>query len=103
MFLLQVTATAEVNLLIWLPITGVVIGIIANIYTVGKIRSENKEKMATKGYVLEKVAEIEAKVMKVENVIKEHKEDNIREHDRLTQLFDKIDGKLDRLIERSSP
>lgn len=103
MYIFQTTATIEINPLIWIPIIVGIIGGIANVFTIIKVRNENKEKMATKGYVLEKVAEVETKVIKVENVIKEHKEDNIREHDRLTHLFDKIDGKLDRLIERSNP
>lgn len=113
MCVLQVTATAEIDLLIWIPIAAFISGIGINILTVVKIRSENKDKMATKGYVLDQTAKVDVNILNlskkvdenkkaVDTTIREHKQDNIRDHDSIKTEFHNtvkaLDKKFDSII-----
>jgi hypothetical protein len=48
--------------------------------TIIKVRRDNKDKMATKEFVL-------GHVLDIEETIKEHKADNLREHDDIKREF----------------
>ena len=100
MFINQITAT--LNLIIWIPLISAIVSIIVGIATILKVRHDNKEKMATKIFVLEKVAAVDVSVVKLEGVIREHKTDNIREHDDIkrefTSLVGSISSKIDTII-----
>ena len=51
-------------------------------------------------YVDNKFEVMETRVDGIENTINANEARNISEHDRLTNLFDKIDTKLDKLIDK---
>lgn len=94
MFINQITATFD--LAIWLPVLGILISGVVAWVTVAQYKKQNKEKMATKEFVIEKCDSLEAQ-------IREHKADNIREHDDIKQSFHNTikqqDGKLDIILE----
>lgn len=93
MLINQITAT--LNLAILIPLLGLIITLIMNIVTIVKMKQENKDKMATKVYVNDKISG-------VEDIIKEHKKDNIREHDSIKTEFHNtvkaLDHKFDAII-----
>ena len=111
MFIYQITATFD--LAIWIPLISIIISIIMNIGTIAKVRQENKEKMATKGYVLDQVSKSDASIVNLtatvdknkdtlDSTIAEHKADNIREHGDIKREFHNvakgIDDKLNIVI-----
>lgn len=53
-------------------------------------------------YIDNKLNVFDMRVTAIEKEIEGDKKQNEKEHDRLTLLFDKIDGKLDKLIENKS-
>jgi hypothetical protein len=57
---------------------------------------ENKDKMASKAYVLDKVSKVDTDIVNVKNELSDHKHNNEREHDYLKK---DIDRKLDLIIE----
>lgn len=60
------------------------------------MEQEQKEKLATKDYVLDKVSKVDTDVLHVSKDLKEHKQQNNREIDAIKEEFG---GKLDLILE----
>jgi hypothetical protein len=75
---------------------GILITIVVSVIVINR-----NLKRGYKSYIDSKIQLIDNRVVSIEKEIVEDKAVNLREHDRLTELFDKIDSKLDRLIEKS--
>lgn len=59
-------------------------------------------KKGYQNYVENKLKVVDMRIESIEKEFENSKEQNEKEHDRLTLLFDKINDKLDRLLEKKS-
>ncbi len=80
-----------------LKFSGVVLTII-----VAAISITRAIKKGYKNYIDNKLELVNMEILTIKKDIEEDKKYNEKEHDRLTLLFDKIDSKLDRIIENKS-
>ena len=85
MLIHQITATLDLK--VWLPLIALLVSIIVNILTVIKMKSDNKEKMATKIYVDNKITLVDEKISVTDKKIEDHKGDNIREREELKEMI----------------
>jgi len=56
-------------------------------------------KKGYRNYIDSEIKMVNIKIDTIEKEVGDNQKQNEKEHDRLTLLFDKIDGKLDRIIE----
>lgn len=90
------TANVIAGLAVIIALAGTIISYYAVKLSRDKFIQENKEKMASKVFVYDKISKVDADVVNVRKELDDHKYNNEREHDGLKT---DIDRKLDLIIE----
>ena len=78
-----------------LEFTGIIITIIVSTILIGRALKKGYQ-----NYTDNKIKIVDMKMSNMKREIEENQKQNEKEHDRLTLLFDKIDDKLNRLLEK---
>lgn len=99
MVLQQINAEIAWNIVTSL---GIIIAITGQIIGWVQISNKNKQKYASKEYVKQESRAMDLRVTSLEKQLEDHEKVNTREHDRMEKMFETINEKLDRLIERQN-
>lgn len=75
MFILQITAKATIDLVVWIPVIAAILVIIVNILSIKKMKTESNEKFATKEYVTQEIEVMDEKIKSVKDDFKSTKDD----------------------------